>query len=110
MQTYKDVKAAQDELIFLSAQYEEQMVEDGGEVTEVSDNLERQRDAVSDLLAGEGIDTLGRIVKGKEDYIKTLKAERDSINRKIKATETSIDSPYLISFALISGVEISNAV
>ena len=91
MQTYKDVKAAQDELIDLSAQYEEQMYEDGGEVTEVSENLERQKDAVSDLLAGEGIDTLGRIIKGKEDYIKTLKAEKDSISRKIKATESSIE-------------------
>ena len=39
MQTYKDVKAAQDELNILSAQYEEQMFEDGGEVTEVSENL-----------------------------------------------------------------------
>ena len=91
MQTYKDVKAAQDELDILSAQYEEQMFEDGGEVTEVSENLERQKEVVSDLLAGEGIDTMGRVIKAKEDFIKTLKAEQDSIKRKIKAAESSIE-------------------
>ena len=91
MQTYKDVKAAQDELNILSAQYEEQMFEDGGEVTEVSENLERQKEVVSDLLAGEGIDTMGRVIKAKEDFIKTLKAEQDSIKRKIKAAESSIE-------------------
>lgn len=89
--TYKDIKEAQDELTILSAMYEEQMVEDGGEPTEVSDNLERQRNAISDLLAGEGIDTLGRIVKAKEDEIKTLKAEKDTIGRRIKSVENSID-------------------
>ena len=89
--TYKDIKSAQDELNILSAQYEEQMFEDGGEVTEVSENLERQKEVVSDLLAGEGIDTMGRVIKAKEDFIKTLKAEQDSIKRKIKAAESSIE-------------------
>ncbi len=88
---YKDIKAAQEELIDLSARYEETMVENGGEVTEETDTLAQQALAIEDLLAGEGIDTLGRIIKGKEDYIKTLKAEKDAIARKIKATESSIE-------------------
>lgn len=89
--TYKDIKEAQEQLTFLSAQYEEQMVENGGEVTEETDTLAAQAIAIEDLLAGEGIDTLGRIVKAKEDEIKTLKAEKDTIARKIKSVEKSID-------------------
>ena len=89
--TYKDIKSAQDELTVLSAQYEEMMVEGGGEVTEETDILDKQKSAISDLLAGEGIDTLGRIVKAKEDEIKTLKAEKDTIGRRIKSVENSID-------------------
>ena len=89
--TYKDIKQAQDELTVLSAQYEEMMVEGGGEVTEETDILDKQKSAISDLLAGEGIDTLGRIVKAKEDEIKTYKAEKDAITRRIKTLETSID-------------------
>lgn len=88
---YKDIKAAQDELTFLSAQFEEQMVENGGELTPETDTLAQQAKAVEDLLAGDGIDTLGRIIKGKEDQIKTLKAEDNAIKRKIKATEGSIE-------------------
>ena len=89
--TYKDIKSAQDELTILSLQYEEMLTEGGGEVTEETDILGKQKSAISDLLAGEGIDTLGRIVKAKEDEIKTLKAEKDTIGRRIKSVENSID-------------------
>ena len=91
MKTYQDIKDARAELDRLSVEWENQMYEDGGEVTEESENLEQQKNAISDLLAGEGIDLLGRIVKGKEDQIKTCKAEKDAITRRIKTLETSID-------------------
>ena len=88
---YADIKAAQDELTVLSAQFEETMVENGGEVTEETDTLAQQALAIEDLLAGEGIDTLGRIIKAKEDQIKTYKAEKDAIARRIKSVENSIE-------------------
>ena len=91
MKTYQDIKDARAELDRLSAEFEEQMFENGGEVTEETEQLERQKDAISDLLSGEGIDLLGRIIKGKEDQIKTYKAEKDAIARRIKSVETSID-------------------
>ena len=91
MKTYQDIKDARAELDRLSVEWEDQMYENGGEVTEETENLEQQKNAISDLLAGEGIDLLGRIVKGKEDQIKTYKAEKDAITRRIKTLETSID-------------------
>ena len=91
METYQDIKKAQAELNQLSEQFEEMMVEGGGEVTDETENLDKQKTAISGLLAGEGIDILGRIIKGKEDQIKTYKAEKDAIVRRIKATESSIE-------------------
>ena len=67
METYQDIKKAQAELNHLSEQFEEMMVEGGGEVTDETENLDKQKTAISGLLAGEGIDILGRIIKGKED-------------------------------------------
>ena len=55
MKTYQDIKDARAELDRLSAEFEEQMFENGGEVTEETEQLERQKDAISDLLSGEGI-------------------------------------------------------
>ena len=91
METYQDIKKAQAELNQLSEQFEEMMVEGGGEVTDETENLDKQKTAISGLLAGEGIDILGRIIKGKEDQIKAYKAEKDAIVRRIKATESSIE-------------------
>lgn len=87
----KDINAALaalNESVFL---LEEEYMENGGEVTESTEQQEQYIEELKSLLEDEGIDSLGRWLKSKEDLIKTLKAERDSVNRQIKKTEEGIE-------------------
>lgn len=69
---------------------EDEFCENGGEVTESTEAREAVIAELKELLAGEGIDSLGRWLKSKEDRKKALKAEKDSITRQINATDKSI--------------------
>lgn len=80
--------AALEEASFL---LEEEYEMNGGEVTEETEAQEEYIESLKALLEGEGIDSLGRWLKSKEDLIKTLKAERDSVARQIKKTEDGIE-------------------
>lgn len=70
---------------------EEEYIENGGEVTDqtlaMEDNIERMKV----LLTTDGVDSLGRWLKSKEDQMKTLKAEKESVTRQIKSCENTID-------------------
>lgn len=70
---------------------EDEYMENGGEVTEETEAQEEYIEQLKALLEEEGIDSLGRWLKSKEDLIKTLKAERDAVNRQIKKTEDGIE-------------------
>lgn len=71
--------------------FENYMVENDGVCDEASDQMEEQIGILKDLLTTEGIDSLGRWLKAKEDEIKSLKAEKDYITRKINAVTGTID-------------------
>ena len=71
--------------------FENYMVENDGVCDEASDQMEEQIGILKDLLTTEGIDSLGRWLKAKEDEIKSLKAEKDYITRKINAATSTID-------------------
>ena len=71
--------------------FENYMVENDGVCDEASDQMEEQIGILKGLLTTEGIDSLGRWLKAKEDEIKSLKAEKDYITRKINAATGTID-------------------
>ena len=71
--------------------FENYMVENDGVCDEASDQMEEQIGILKDLLTTEGIDSLGKWLKAKEDEIKSLKAEKDYITRKINAAIGTID-------------------
>lgn len=71
--------------------FENYMVENDGVCDEASDQMEEQIGILKELLTTEGIDSLGRWMKAKEDEIKSLKAEKDYITRKINAATGTID-------------------
>ena len=71
--------------------FENYMVENDGVCDEASDQMEEQIGILKELLTTEGIDSLGRWLKAKEDEIKSLKAEKDYITRKINAVTGTID-------------------
>ena len=71
--------------------FENYMVENDGVCDEASDQMEGRIGILKELLTTEGIDSLGRWLKAKEDEIKSLKAEKDYITRKINAATGTID-------------------
>lgn len=71
--------------------FENYMVENDGVCDDASDQMEERIGILKDLLTTEGIDSLGRWLKAKEDEIKSLKAEKDYITRKINAATGTID-------------------
>ena len=88
---YKELNDKIAELARLSFIIEEKFIESEGELTEEIQALEEQKQIIAELLAGEGIDDLGRWLKSKEDELKTYKAEKDAVARRIKSVENTID-------------------
>lgn len=87
----RDITAALVALEEATFLLEEEYEMNGGEVTEETEAQEEYIESLKALLEDEGIDSLGRWLKSKEDLIKTLKAERDSVTRQIKKTEDGIE-------------------
>ena len=70
---------------------EETYMENEGEITEETEQMEQEISGLQELLTTEGIDLLGGWLKAKEDKKKSLKAEKDYITRQISAIEETID-------------------
>ena len=88
---YNDIQDALATLARLSELLEDQYVENEGEVTEETEELEERKAAIQDLLQNDGIDALGRWLKVKEDEVKMWKAEKAAADRKVKAAQNSVD-------------------
>lgn len=86
-----DIKAAIAALSETMFLLEEEYLENGGEVTEYTATMEANIERLKILLTTEGVDSLGRWLKSREDALKALKAERDSVNRQIKSCENTIE-------------------
>ena len=89
--TNKEITNAVAELYRTTSTLEELYIENGGEITEETAEKEDQLEAIKALLNGEGIDSLGRWMKAKEDERDTLKAEKAAIDRRIKAVNNTLD-------------------
>lgn len=70
---------------------EETYIENEGEVTEETEQMEQEISGLQELLTTEGIDLLGGWLKAKEDRKKSLKAEKDYITRQISAIDETIE-------------------
>ena len=66
-------------------------IENEGEITAETEEMDAEIDAIKELLTTEGIDSLGSWLRAKEDEKKRYKAEKDYVTRKINATDKSID-------------------
>lgn len=96
----KTALAALSETMFL---LEEEYMENGGEITEHTAEMEGNIERLKILLTTEGVDSLGRWLKSKEDAIKSLKAEKDSIMRQIKSCENTIEYiKTMVNMVLVS--------
>ena len=70
---------------------EETYMENEGEITEETEQMEQEISGLQELLTTEGIDLLGGWLKAKEDKKKSLKAEKDYITRQMSAIDETID-------------------
>lgn len=70
---------------------EDAYVENGGEVTEETLSMENHIADLQEMLLDGGVDSLGRWLKAKEDQKAALKAEKEKIDRMMKAADKSID-------------------
>lgn len=88
---YQELTSKLEELKNITYNLNREYEENGGEVTENTEQLEQAKEAIATLLQGEGIDLLGRWLKSVEDRKKATKAEKDYIARREKADERSIE-------------------
>lgn len=70
---------------------EEIYIENEGEVTEQTEEMEQKISGLRLLLTKDGIDLLGAWLKAKEDKKKSLKAEKDYITRQMSAIDETIE-------------------
>ena len=88
---YKEMNQVLADLDQAMVTLEETYIENEGEVTEETEQMEAQISGLKELLTGEGIDLLGGWLKAKEDRKKSLKAEKDYITRQMAALDESIE-------------------
>ena len=87
---YKELQDILSTLDYSSYKLEQTYAENEGEVTDETELLEAEITALKTLLNTEGVDYLGRWLKGKEDRKKTLKAEKDYLTRQMEAVDNTI--------------------
>ena len=88
---YKELNQALATLDQATIALEENYMENEGEITEETEQMEQEISSLQELLTTEGIDLLGGWLKAKEDKKKSLKAEKDYITRQISAIDETID-------------------
>ena len=88
---YKEMNKVLAELDQATLSLEETYMENGGEVTEETEQMEAQISGLQELLTKDGIDLLGGWLKAKEDRKKALKAEKDYITRQMAAIDETIE-------------------
>ena len=89
--TYQDIQDALHRLSECTEYLNNLYEETGGEVTDDSLAVEQMVDDLKALLSTEGVDSLGRWLKAREDARAALKAERDYILRQIHTADETID-------------------
>ena len=88
---YKELNQALATLDQATIALEETYMENEGEITEETEQMEQEISGLQELLTTEGIDLLGGWLKAKEDKKKSLKAEKDYITRQMAAIDETID-------------------
>lgn len=87
---YDDLNDILSSLDYASYKLEQTYAENEGEVTDETELMEAEISALRTLLNTEGVDFLGRWLKGKEDKKKAIKAEKDYLTRQMEAIDNTI--------------------
>ena len=87
----QEINAAIETLSRTSCDLEAAYIESEGEVTEDTQALEGTIEALKELLNTEGVDSLGRWLKAKQDEIAAAKAEKAAADARLKSLQKTED-------------------
>lgn len=89
--TNNEIRENLEQLSRTSTMLEDLYVENGGEITEETETYEKQIAAIKDLLNTDGVDSLGRWLKAKEDEKQAIKNEKAAIAAREKSVDNTIE-------------------
>lgn len=82
-----EINSAIAELKALTLDLEYEYIENGGEVTEETEKMEAILAEIKNLLNTDGVDSLGRWLKAKQDEIAAAKAEVAAAQSRVKSLQ-----------------------
>lgn len=89
--TSKEVDMLLDRMRQLTGDLETLYIENGGEVTPATEAADAEINSIAETLLTEGVDSLGRWLRSKQDEAAAVKAEQDYLARRKKSVENTVD-------------------
>lgn len=89
--TSREIDGLLDRMRQLTGELEAMYVENGGEVTPATEAADAEISGIAETLLTEGVDSLGRWLRSKQDEAAAVKAEQDYLARRKKSVENTVD-------------------
>ena len=89
--TSREIEGLLDRMRQLTGDLEAMYIENGGEVTPATEAADAEIAGIAETLLTEGVDSLGRWLRGKQDEAAAVKAEQDYLARRKKSVENTVD-------------------
>lgn len=89
--TSREIDGLLDRMRQLTGDLEAMYVENGGEVTPATEAADAEIAGIAETLLAEGVDSLGRWLRSKQDEAAAVKAEQDYLVRRKKSVENTVD-------------------
>ena len=89
--TSREIDGLLDRMRQLTGDLEAMYIENGGEVTPATEAADAEIAGIAETLLTEGVDSLGRWLRGKQDEAAAVKAEQDYLARREKSVENTVD-------------------
>lgn len=89
--TSREIDGLLDRMRQLTGDLEAMYIENGGEVTPATEAADAEIAGIAETLLTEGVDSLGRWLRGKQDEAAAVKAEQDYLARRKKSVENTVD-------------------
>ena len=89
--TNSEINGLLDRMRQLTGDLEAMYIENGGEVTPATEAADAEVAGIAETLLTEGVDSLGRWLRSKQDEAAAVKAEQDYLARRKKSVENTVD-------------------
>ena len=89
--TSREIDGLLDRMRQLTGDLEAMYIENGGEVTPATEAADAEITGIAETLLTEGVDSLGRWLRSKQDEAAAVKAEQDYLARRKKSVENTVD-------------------